>query len=87
MRVSGVDRIRLPDDLKEIGRDAQRLGVTVRVVGGFVRDRLTGAPMSDDIDLYTDSPAGPELARRITARWKGKTEKFPRFGTHRISVD
>jgi len=45
--------LELEDVLEAIASAAATLGVEAYLVGGFVRDRLIGAPLSKDIDLVT----------------------------------
>ncbi len=77
--------LELEDVLEAIASAAATLGVEAYLVGGFVRDRLMGAPLSKDIDLVTVGvDPMPLLAAVATGfRWH-PPERFERFGTAQI---
>ena len=43
---------------------AKNTGTTLRVAGGWVRDRILGK-INDDIDISVDNMSGYEFAKRI----------------------
>ena len=66
--------------LRQIGGLADKLGVRVYAVGGFVRDQLLGRKAGEiDFVVLGDGPAFAEKAR---GRLRGKgLVTFPKFGT------
>jgi poly(A) polymerase len=77
--------LRLEDVLEAIAAAAATLGVEAYLVGGFVRDRLMGAPLSKDIDLVTvGTDPLPLLAAVATGFGWHPPERFERFGTAQI---
>ena len=77
--------VELEDVLEAIASAAATLGVEAYLVGGFVRDRLMGAPVSKDIDLVTVriDPL-PLLAAVASSFGWHPPERFERFGTAQI---
>lgn len=52
---------------------AQGLPTTLRVAGGWVRDKLLGGPMARvDIDLAVDAPSGTAFAKRLRSWLRGE---------------
>lgn len=47
--------------LAKVAKD-EELSTTIRVVGGWVRDRLLGLPSKDDIDIALDNMSGKQFA-------------------------
>jgi poly(A) polymerase len=79
------DVLGLEDVLDAIGAAATALDVKAYLVGGFVRDRLLGGPVSKDIDLVTvDMDPMPLLAAVATGFGWHPPERFERFGTAQI---
>ncbi len=71
--------------LEEIGRQAERAGAAVYIVGGFVRDLLLGTP-SVDLDLVVEGDA-VRLARDLAEAYGGRTSSHHRFGTAKWRLD
>ncbi len=67
------------DCLQRIGREGDRLGMGVYLVGGAVRDLLLGMK-NIDLDLVVEGD-GIELARWLAAKMGGKIKRYDRFGT------
>lgn len=77
--------LHLEDVLEAIAAAAATLEVEAYLVGGFVRDRLMGAPLSKDIDLVTVGvDPMPLLAAVATGFGWHPPERFERFGTAQI---
>lgn len=53
------------DVLTNLTEKANELGVTIRVAGGWVRDKLLGLP-SHDIDIAVEGMSGAEFAKHCT---------------------
>jgi len=53
------------DVLTDLTEKANELGVTIRVAGGWVRDKLLGLP-SHDIDIAVEGISGAEFAKHCT---------------------
>ncbi len=68
--------------VNEIGRQAGRLGQTVYLVGGIVRDLLLGYP-NFDVDLVVEGDA-VKLAQQVTATHPAKILTHKRFGTAKL---
>lgn len=67
-----------------VARLAARVGAPVYLVGGTVRDRLLGMPLTDlDIVIIGDAPA---LARRLADTIPGRLTIHPRFGTATVAI-
>ena len=62
---------RLFETLLDVVRDNKELNTTLRVAGGWVRDKLLGLE-SDDVDIALDDTHGEEFARLIDAKIGGK---------------
>ena len=81
--IKGLLRERLPDHvfavLEWAGELAERTGVTVFAVGGFVRDLLLGRP-NLDLDLVVEGD-GIAYARALGAEVKAAVKAHERFGT------
>jgi poly(A) polymerase len=77
--------LELEDVLEAVESAATALGAEVYLVGGFVRDRLLGAPLSKDIDLVSVGidPLPLLAAVAATFHWH-PPERFERFGTAQI---
>lgn len=75
-----------------VRQEAQRAGLRVLVVGGYVRDRLLGGARADrirEVDLLVDGPGATALATAV-----GKALAVPhppvlfeRFGTAHLDID
>ena len=77
--------LELEDVLDAIAAAAATLEVETYLVGGFVRDRLMGAPVSKDIDLVTvGMDPLPLLAAIASSFGWHPPERFERFGTAQI---
>jgi poly(A) polymerase len=77
--------LELEDVLEAIASAAATLGVETYLVGGFVRDRLLGAPLSKDIDLVTVGIDPLPLLAAVAAGFGWHPpERFERFGTAQI---
>jgi poly(A) polymerase len=75
----------LEDVLEAIQRAAETLSIETYLVGGFVRDRLLGGPVSKDIDLVTiTTDPMPLLAAIASGFGWHPPERFERFGTAQI---
>jgi poly(A) polymerase len=87
---TGVREVRpatlmLEDILEAIARAAETLDIETYLVGGFVRDRLLGGPVSKDIDLVTvEIDPMPLLAAVASGFGWHPPERFERFGTAQI---
>ncbi len=85
--LSGLMRKRLPAKvcrlLKTIGSEGEKAGVPVYLVGGMVRDLLSGAGQDFDIDIVTEGD-GVKFARRLQKLLGGKLVAHSRFGTATI---
>ena len=67
-----------------VARLAARAGAPAYLVGGTVRDRLLGMPLTDlDIVIIGDAPA---LARRLADTMPARLTTHPRFGTATIAI-
>ena len=67
-----------------VARLAARAGAPAYLVGGTVRDRLLGMPLTDlDIVIIGDAPA---LARRLADTMPARLTIHPRFGTATIAI-
>ncbi len=75
-------RLRL---LKRMAGIAERRGVALYIVGGFVRDLLLGTP-SVDYDLVTEGDA-IKLANALAERFGGTVSSHRRFGTAKWQLD
>ncbi|MCS6872723.1 MAG: hypothetical protein RML95_14820 [Anaerolineae bacterium] len=76
---------KLPDSLLEalrlLAQRAQARSAALYIVGGFVRDRLLGLPLSDlDLDLVVVGDA-IGLVRALAEEFGGKFTAHPAFGT------
>jgi poly(A) polymerase len=77
--------LQLEDILEAIAAAAATLEVEAYLVGGFVRDRLMGAPQSKDIDLVTVGVDPMPLLAAVAAGFGWHPpERFERFGTAQI---
>jgi poly(A) polymerase len=77
--------VELEDVLEAIASAAKAVGVEAYLVGGFVRDRLMGAPVSKDIDVVTVGiDPLPMLAAVAASFGWHPPERFERFGTAQI---
>jgi len=65
--------------LKSIGRIADREGVSVYVVGGFVRDLIIGRE-NLDVDIVVEGDA-TDLAKKVAKEMGAKVHTFSRFKT------
>src|SRR5574341_836418 len=65
--------------LEQAGESAERAGVSVYVVGGFVRDLLLGRP-NLDVDLVIEGD-GIAFARRLAKETGARVKTHERFGT------
>jgi tRNA nucleotidyltransferase (CCA-adding enzyme) len=68
--------------VKNISGQATRLGQTVYLVGGVVRDLLLGYP-SFDLDLVVEGDA-LQLAQQVAKSSQAKLLTHPRFGTAKV---
>lgn len=82
---AGLDAEAVLEVIREASTDT---GVTVHVVGGFVRDRLLGRGVGKDIDLLTLSDGAVRLLSAVARRlgWH-RPQTFDRFGTAQIRGD
>jgi poly(A) polymerase len=77
--------LQLEDILEAIAAAAATLEVEAYLVGGFVRDRLMGAPQSKDIDVVTVGVDPMPLLAAVAAGFGWHPpERFERFGTAQI---
>jgi poly(A) polymerase len=75
----------LEDVLEAIQQAAETLSVETYLVGGFVRDRLLGGPVSKDIDLVTIAIDPMPLLAAVASKFGWHSpERFERFGTAQI---
>lgn len=77
-----------PLRLKLLGRiaeAAEKRGVALYIVGGFVRDLLLGTP-SVDFDLVTEGDA-IQLAHTLAEKYGGTVSSHRRFGTAKWQLD
>jgi tRNA nucleotidyltransferase (CCA-adding enzyme) len=65
--------------LRLVADEAVRRGLSVYIVGGFVRDLLLAHP-SLDFDIVVEGDA-PALARALAKKHGGKVTAHPKFGT------
>ncbi|MEW6515426.1 MAG: hypothetical protein AB1439_00790 [candidate division FCPU426 bacterium] len=65
--------------LRAAGRTAERQGLKIYAVGGFVRDLLLGR-QNEDVDLVVEGP-GIALARHFARQWRAEVRVHERFGT------
>ncbi len=92
-RVQGREVLRLMEGLPLEVRDLFRLiqvlsreqGLKVYVVGGFVRDLLSGVP-SLDVDLVVEGD-GPGFAEVLGGALGTRVSFHPKFGTASMSID
>ena len=81
--LKGLLRDRLPPDVHDLLRAAgelgERLGLSVYVVGGFVRDLLLGLD-NLDVDLVVEGD-GIAFARALARERAGRVKVHERFGT------
>jgi tRNA nucleotidyltransferase (CCA-adding enzyme) len=73
------------DLLKRAGQVAERMGLSVYAVGGFVRDLLLERP-NFDIDITVEGD-GLAYARALSQALEGKIKEVARFGTAHIYID
>ncbi|MCH8960364.1 MAG: tRNA nucleotidyltransferase, partial [Bacteroidetes bacterium] len=73
--------------LREVGKEAVRLGIEAYAVGGVVRDVLLGRKTTD-IDFVTvGSRTGIRLAKAVGRRLGGRTvHVYENFGTAAIRL-
>lgn len=71
--------------LRRIADAAERQGVALYIVGGFVRDLLLRSP-SVDFDLVTEGDA-IELAHSLAKSYGGSVNSHRRFGTAKWRID
>lgn len=71
--------------LKKVAQLADGEGVTVFLVGGFVRDLLLGET-SDDLDLVVEGD-GIAFAQLLAATCKGRCTAYERFGTAHLQME
>ena len=69
--------------LKNISREADKLGQGVYLVGGIVRDLLLGYP-NFDLDLVIEGDA-VKLAQQVAEITRAKLVTHPRFGTAKLN--
>lgn len=69
--------------LKPISAEADKLRLSVYVVGGCIRDWLLRRSEKGDIDLLCERDPTP-LAKRCAKLFKGRVEAFGQFGTLRV---
>jgi poly(A) polymerase len=73
--------------IEAISDAAARRGVTMYLVGGFVRDRLLGRP-SPDIDLLAIDDDGTVVLADLAVRFGwAPPQRFERFGTGQVRGD
>jgi tRNA nucleotidyltransferase (CCA-adding enzyme) len=65
--------------VRHTGQTAQAMGLSLYVVGGFVRDLLLGQP-NTDIDFVVEGDA-IALVKRLSSELGGETRSHARFGT------
>jgi tRNA nucleotidyltransferase (CCA-adding enzyme) len=84
--IEGLLRQRLPmpllDMLMEARNTANKMGYSLYVVGGFVRDLLLAVPTLD-LDLVVEGDA-IALAKELAKRLKGRVRSHGRFGTAKV---
>ena len=61
--------------LKRVVIDKEANGTTVRVAGGWVRDKLLNIPSKNDVDIALDNMNGADFARALN-RWFVKNGKY-----------
>lgn len=71
--------------VREAGRSAQQMGISLYMVGGGVRDLLLGQPTLD-VDLVAEGDA-IALARALRERFGGAVHSHARFGTAKWLVN
>jgi len=71
-------------DLQFIGREAERLGFHVYLVGGVVRDLLLKQP-NTDLDVVVEGDA-IELAKVVAVLFKAKVTVYEQFGTATLNL-
>jgi len=71
--------------LKRIGQIADHHGVTIYLVGGYVRDVLLGS-VGTDIDITVEG-SGVDFARVVARELHARVVPFERFGTAMVAVD
>ncbi len=71
--------------LHEARDEANDMGYSLYVVGGFVRDLLLGHPTLD-LDLVVEGDA-IALARRLAERYGGRVRSHRRFGTAKLILE
>ncbi len=71
--------------VREAGRSAQQMGISLYMVGGGVRDLLLGQPTLD-VDLVAEGDA-IALARELCHRFGGTVHSHARFGTAKWLVN
>ena len=65
--------------IRTIGREADRLGLSVYIVGGVVRDILLGLTVLD-LDITVEGDA-IKLAKVLSGKWKCRLVIYKQFGT------
>ncbi len=71
--------------IQQASQTAAKMGSSLYVVGGFVRDLLLGTPTLD-LDLVVEGDA-IALARRLQKRVGGRVTSHVRFGTAKLILD
>ena len=71
--------LRISGKLLEIGRTAEQLGLSAYLVGGAVRDMLTGKTTLDWDITVEGNPAA--LVQLLAKKWRGEIPSHPAFGT------
>ena len=73
------DEAELFSALKAVVHD-ESLGTTIRVAGGWVRDKLLGVRGKEDIDIALDNMAGKDFALILNTWYEGKGLKAFKIG-------
>jgi tRNA nucleotidyltransferase (CCA-adding enzyme) len=71
--------------VREAGREAQKLGASLYMAGGGVRDLMLGQP-TIDVDFVVEGDA-IALTRALCARFGGRVRSHDRFGTGKWLLD
>ena len=77
--VPDPDEVELFSALKGVVHD-ESLGTTIRVAGGWVRDKLLGVRGKEDIDIALDNMAGKDFALILNTWYEGKGLKSFKIG-------
>jgi poly(A) polymerase len=70
-----------------IHKTASSLGMKVFLVGGAVRDRMLGCPLTQDYDFVIESGSAKELAEKLAKQLAAQLVHFPKFGTAQLTKE